>query len=200
MKRTITIQKGTFFVKSLSPLGILTAFSLLLVIGGCSGLSILGQDLLDKPIPPAPVSLEKIPDVDEDHVEPVHDDVSREIDGILANPNGSEKSHLIPRPGMEAPVSPVPMTYQSMVGAWTMTVSGSSCQIFLALTKWSGGYRAASRGCQSPSILDIQAWDIRDSQLILLDSNRLIVAALYKDSTLHFDGLTNIGNAISLSR
>ena len=40
-----------------------------------------------------------------------------------------------------------PISREQMVGAWKVGISGSTCQMFLALTKWSGGFRAASRGC-----------------------------------------------------
>ena len=57
-----------------------------------------------------------------------------------------------------------------MVGAWTVSTGGSNCQIFLALTKWSGGYRAASRGCSAAAISDVQAWDGKNNQVVLVNS------------------------------
>jgi hypothetical protein len=87
-----------------------------------------------------------------------------------------------------------------MVGAWTVSTDGSSCQIFLALTKWSGGYRAASRGCSAPAISDVQAWDVKNKQVVLVNSAGATAATLYRSSEQRYDGSTNGGGAISFSR
>ena len=48
------------------------------------------------------------------------------------------------------PTDKTPVTRQTMVGAWTVSALDESCQMFLALTKWTKGFRAASRGCSAP--------------------------------------------------
>ena len=93
-----------------------------------------------------------------------------------------------------------PITRQAMVGAWTVSTAGSNCQIFLALTKWSGGYRAASRGCSAKSISDVQAWDVRGTQVVLIDSSGATAANLYRSGAERYDGSTGGGGAISFSR
>jgi hypothetical protein len=42
--------------------------------------------------------------------------------------------------------------------------------VFLSLTKWTGGYRAASRGCVGDAAA-IAAWDVQGKQVILADSS-----------------------------
>ncbi len=98
------------------------------------------------------------------------------------------------------PANAQPVTRQAMVGAWTVSTGGSSCQIFLALTKWSGGYRAASRGCSAPTISDVQAWDVREKQVVLVNSAGGTAATLYRSSDQRYDGSTNGGGAISFTR
>ena len=39
------------------------------------------------------------------------------------------------------------LTREAMVGAWRVSTEGANCQMFMALTRWSTGFRAASRGC-----------------------------------------------------
>ena len=98
------------------------------------------------------------------------------------------------------PAGAEPVTRQSMVGAWTVSTAGSNCQIFLALTKWSGGYRAASRGCSAPTIADVQAWDVRGKQVVLVNASGSTAATLYKAGAERYNGQTPSGSAISFSR
>jgi hypothetical protein len=91
------------------------------------------------------------------------------------------------------------VTRDSMVGRWTISTGGNSCDVFLALTKWTGGYRAASRGCSDQASL-ISAWDVQGKQVLLGDSSGNQFARLYKTGDKRFDGTTQAGQAISLSR
>lgn len=100
----------------------------------------------------------------------------------------------------QPPANAAPVTREALVGAWTVSTGGASCQIFLALTKWSGGYRAASRGCSAAAISDVQAWDVKGSQVVLVDSSGSSAATLYKSNDSRFDGSTTSGGAISFSR
>lgn len=101
---------------------------------------------------------------------------------------------------IDPPKNTTPVTRQALIGAWTVSTGGSNCQIFLALTKWSGGYRAASRGCSAAAISDVQAWDVKGSQVVLVNSSGGTAATLFKSSESRFDGSTTGGGAISFSR
>jgi len=91
------------------------------------------------------------------------------------------------------------VTLDSMVGRWTISTGGNSCDVFLALTKWTGGYRAASRGCTNQAAL-ISAWDVQGKQVLLSDSDGNQFATLYKTGVTQFSGSTSVGQAVSLSR
>lgn len=119
-----------------------------------------------------------------------------------------------PPAGTVAPVDPAmaakPATTQvastgpavsedALVGAWKVTTAGSSCQMFMAKTKWSGGFRAASRGCPGDAAT-ISAWTVNGSQVVLKDSSGNQVATLFSSGGTRFDGTTKGGQAISLSR
>lgn len=92
------------------------------------------------------------------------------------------------------------VTREALIGAWQVETSGIRCQIFLALTKWSGGYRAASRGCAAAALADVQAWDVKGKQVVLVNSDGSTAARLYRTATARYDGSTSSGSAISFSR
>lgn len=91
------------------------------------------------------------------------------------------------------------VTREALVGAWKVSTGGQSCQMFMALTKWTGGYRAASRGCPGEAA-SVAAWDVAGSQVVLSDSTGNTVARLYASGSERFDGQTVGGQPISLSR
>jgi len=92
-----------------------------------------------------------------------------------------------------------PVTREALVGAWKVTTAGSSCQMFMALTKWTGGFRAASRGCPGDAA-SVAAWDVQGQQVILSDSSGNKVATLFSSGSGSFNGQTTSGAAITLSR
>jgi len=98
------------------------------------------------------------------------------------------------------PANGQPVSRDALIGAWTVSTGGTNCQIFLALTKWSGGFRAASRGCSAPAIADVQAWDVRGKQVVLVDSNGGTAATLIRSGDTRYNGSTSGGGAITFSR
>ncbi|KAA0968267.1 hypothetical protein FPY71_18265 [Aureimonas fodinaquatilis] len=100
-------------------------------------------------------------------------------------------------PGQVASTAPV--TRESLVGAWRVSSGGGNCQIFMALTQWTGGYRAASRGCPG-QVADVSAWDVSGSQVVLKDNSGNTVATLNNSGDTRFEGTTSGGTQISLYR
>ena len=93
-----------------------------------------------------------------------------------------------------------PVTQGALVGAWTVSVGGGACQIFMSTTKWSGGSRAAVKGCAGTDVSDVQAWRLAGKQVVLVDATGSNAATLYRSSDSRFDGSTAKGTAISFSR
>ncbi|WP_066175056.1 protease inhibitor Inh/omp19 family protein [Hoeflea olei] len=91
------------------------------------------------------------------------------------------------------------LTREALIGRWSAGTGGTSCDVFLSLTKWTGGYRAASRGCVGAAAA-IAAWDVQGKQVILADSSGNQVARLYQSASERYDGSTSAGQPISLSR
>lgn len=88
---------------------------------------------------------------------------------------------------------------ETMIGRWTVTISGSDCDLFLSMTKWTGGYRAATRNCSGmPS--NISAWDVKGNQVILSDNIGNQLAAVQAAGHNHYQGTTTSGQSISLGR
>jgi Protease inhibitor Inh len=87
----------------------------------------------------------------------------------------------------------------ALVGAWKVSTGGSSCQMFMAKTKWSGGFRAASRGCPGDAA-SVSAWSVSGNQVVLKDSSGNQVATLFSSGGTRYDGTTKGGQPISLSR
>ena len=93
-----------------------------------------------------------------------------------------------------------PVTKEALVGAWTVSAGGKSCQIFLALTKWSGGFRAAQRGCAGTPIGDVQAWNVSGRQVVLVDGSGTTAATLFKSGAERYDGSARAGGSVSFTR
>lgn len=87
-----------------------------------------------------------------------------------------------------------------LLGGWKLSSGGDNCQAFMTLTTWSGGYRANTRGCSSPVLSGIAAWDLSGNQVVLKDGSGVIVAQLYSSTSGQFNGQTATGSPISLYR
>lgn len=138
---------------------------------------------------------------------------------LPAAPSGQVYSNQLPPPPpppvASAPVTPppatdpaaaptqvasaAPVTREGLVGAWRVSSGGGNCQIFMALTQWTGGYRAASRGCPG-QVADVSAWDVSGSQVVLKDGGGSTVATLNNTGGTRYEGTTSGGQQISLYR
>jgi hypothetical protein len=86
-----------------------------------------------------------------------------------------------------------------LLGGWTITAAGDSCQLFMTLTSWTGGYRASTRGCTNATLKSIQAWNLQGSQVILAGQGGSPLATLASAGNNRFDGQAN-GQAVSFYR
>lgn len=87
-----------------------------------------------------------------------------------------------------------------LLGGWTIASSGDSCQLFMTLTSWTGGYRASTRGCSSEVLKSISAWNLNGTQVVLAGTGGSPVATLAASSPTRFDGQTGQGAAVSFYR
>ncbi|KGF67181.1 outer membrane lipoprotein precursor, partial [Hoeflea sp. BAL378] len=118
---------------------LLVAVAVAAVLGGCQRTSFGGLNTQQQPAPlmPAPVG------------------------GVQSGqlpPPGTGTDMNSPTSFPAAPTAPTPtvapevaaanapeLTREALIGRWSAGTGGSTCDVFLSLTKWTGGYRAASR-------------------------------------------------------
>ncbi|MBB4186896.1 hypothetical protein GGE07_003556 [Sinorhizobium terangae] len=91
------------------------------------------------------------------------------------------------------------VTKESMVGNWRVSSAGSSCDMFLTLTNLGSGSRGGTRGCAG-ELTTMGSWEVAGKQVVLKDRGGNPIARLYKTADARFDGSTNSGQPVSLSR
>ncbi len=119
--------------------------------------------------------------------------------GTAVNDPNAALTDLASNP-VAAPANAQNVGRTDLLGGWKLSSSGDSCMAFMTLTAWSGGYRANTRGCATPVLSGISAWDLNGNQVVLKDGSGLIVAQLYSSAPGQFNGQTSTGSPISLYR
>ncbi|MEC5325704.1 protease inhibitor Inh/omp19 family protein [Aurantimonas sp. A3-2-R12] len=142
---------------------------------------------LPPPPPPAPAASQN------SSFESETDVTANETDQNASSDNSASQETQV------ASVSSGPISRNSVLGAYKVTTTGGNCQIILSLTKWTGGYRAASRGCPG-AVADVSAWDVSGNQVVLKDSGGSNVANLNSSGGSRYEGRTKSGQQISLYR
>lgn len=88
-----------------------------------------------------------------------------------------------------------------LLGGWTVTSGQETCQLFMTLTSWTGGYRATTLGCKSTELKQISAWNLEGTQIVLAGGTGSPIARLASTGGNRFDGQTlNQGTPISFYR
>lgn len=98
------------------------------------------------------------------------------------------------------PATDVVVGRTDLLGGWTVAAAGDSCQLFMTLTTWSGGYRASTRGCSNAALTKISAWNMEGPQVQLLSDSGATLARLYPTTKTQFSGQTEGGGPITVSR
>jgi hypothetical protein len=100
-----------------------------------------------------------------------------------------------------APVSDnVAIGRTDLLGGWTIAAAGDTCQLFMTLTTWAGGYRASTRECTDPTLQTVSAWNLEGGQVQLLSDAGATVARLQPQSRTQFIGQTPAGGPVTVSR
>jgi hypothetical protein len=114
-----------------------------------------------------------------------------------------------PAPAEVAVATPAPVDVAAaaeirkpdLSGGWKIASGGETCQLFMNLTTWSGGYRANTRGCASDELKAIGAWDLQGKQILLKDASGSTVATLYASDATRFSGQTSVsGRGVQVFR
>jgi hypothetical protein len=97
------------------------------------------------------------------------------------------------------PATAPDLTAANVAGVWNASVSGQSCKVATPQTKFGSGFRAGPLRCPAP--LDgVKSWNVSGKQLTLYDESGGTLARLYSSGAEKFDGQTESGVPVSLSR
>lgn len=182
------------------------------MLAGCSSLGLQGGQ--PSSLPPAPTtpvqsqSLEPLnpvinpvgqPNINQ---QPINNAMGAEAEGVSVPVQGAGNQPV----GVNAGVIPVPSTARDisrtdLLGAWTLASGGEQCKLNMNLTNWTGGYRASSRGCRTPDLQGISAWNLDGKQVVLIGRDGIPVAKLFSSTATRYDGqLASDGRALSFFR
>lgn len=157
---------------------------------GCNQTGSVNTRLPPEPLPSSPTE-----PVQSGELQPVDPEV--QVAGQPEAPSVPSAENEVPS---SIEPSGEPVTREAMAGSWNVPSDNADCRIILAFTKWSGGYRAASRRCNSPEIAAVTAWDVKGNQVVLVDGSGATVARLYNSGGSRYDGSTNSGGKITFTR
>src|SRR5690606_39818187 len=102
-------------------------------------------------------------------------------------------------PNAPAAASAPEVSKNSLLGSWNVSSGGTSCQMFLTLTKYGNSSRGGTRGC-SNELANMRAWDVSGNQVVVYDDSGNTIARLYSSGGERLDGQTTSGLPVSLSR
>ena len=183
------------------PAAILCAsLATMLLVSGCNR-SVSALDVPPASLPPAPLDPVQSQPLDPVTGQPMQPPPGQPGDNTQIATAGPDAATQPPQ-SMSPPASASsePITRESMAGTWTVASDNPDCRIILAFTKWSGGYRAATRRCNTPELAGVTAWDVKGNQVVLVDGTGNTVATLYSTGPERYDGQTNSGKAIRFTR
>lgn len=162
-----------------------------LLMAGCSVLD-FGGSRSSAPPPPQPLAAAPAGSVTETPLPPPAGTDPAQMAAV--DPNAAGTAAATP------PASGVELTRPDVLGSWNISAAGDSCQLTMVLTTWTGGYRASTRGCSSEMLQGISAWNLENNQVQLMNDTGATVARLYPSSATQFNGQSEGGGPVSVSR
>ena len=99
-----------------------------------------------------------------------------------------------------APATTAPdLTAGGVACVLNATVSAQTCKVATPQTKFGAGFRAGPLRCPAP-IDGVKSWNVSGKQLTLHNADGSVLARLYSSGPEKFDGQTESGLPISLTR
>lgn len=182
---------------------LLTVSIAALLTTGCS-LNVFGGR--DRAPPPTPLVAAPAGTVTGATLPPPEGGVAGQAPSGLAalDPNATAVTASTSGANAVAPVSPAADSGEvgrtDLLGGWTINAAGESCQLFMTLTTWAGGYRASTRNCTNATFQGISAWNVEGGQIQLLNDAGTTIARLYPASKSELNGQSAGGAPISVTR
>lgn len=177
-----------------------------LALGGCARMSTLDTRSAEA-LPPAPI--DSVQSSQLDPAAPAQITPDQQVAAV--DPSLAPADPLAPQTGVPAgdaasltPAAPAaagpPISRESVTGTWVVASDNPECRIILAFTKWAGGYRAATRRCETAEMGTVTAWDVKDNKVVLVDANGNQVASLASAGAERYDGVTAGGKPVNFTR
>lgn len=166
------------------------SFRLVVILGLCGVLTACNTSRFGYGTAAAPLEAQP--------VAPVRSEPLQPPPGSVVTDDGTAQTTDVA--ALQAPDSAVAVTVGDLAGGWNLTSEGETCNLVTSQTTWTGGYRASTRGCNSPTLSSIAAWKVNGQQIQLFDGEGKQLASLFGASKTEFNGQTRTGQPISFSR
>ncbi len=166
-----------------------TGVVLLAALAGCQRTSYSPYSGL--PSQPAPLQAQPVPSVQSNQLPPPG--------GAGQFPTAPNQESAALDPNASAPATALDVTKEQMVGNWRVSYAGASCDMFLTLTNLGAGSRGGTRGCAG-ELTTMGSWDVSGKMVQFKDRSGNTIGRVYKTAENRFDGTTNSGQPVNLSR
>lgn len=161
---------------------------------GCSSTRLSSLSTRPEPLPAAPTGT-----VTTSQLPPPSGPATTDPTAFPPPPGAGTNVAALPSTTGQPPAGAADVNKSSLVGSWSTSVGGASCQMFLTLTKYGNASRGGTRGC-SGEMANMRSWDVQGKQVVLFSEGGDTIARLYSSGATRFDGQTASGLPISLSR
>lgn len=170
-----------------------TGLALLAALAGCDRTSYSYQPVAQGPAPvtPQPVGGVQSSDLSAP-------DGTMQANQFPAAPAAPQQTQVASA-NMPPPANSLDVTKDQLVGGWKVASAGANCNMFLTLTKFGNASRGGTSRCVG-ELMTMRAWDVSGKQVVLMDANGNPIGRLYKTADSQFNGSTNSGVPISITR
>jgi hypothetical protein len=191
-------------LRELVPANRLVPAALAIALAGCGSFGAIGLPWQKSQTPP-PADPAMLPPVQSSNLPPPPGAMQappQQQAGQIPGTDSEGAPLNQPQTALNAPATGTTGTAElgrtDLLGGWTITSGGDSCQLFMTLTSWTGGYRASTRGCSNDILKSISAWNLQGKQVVLAGQGGTPVARLASSGNNRFDGQTE-GQGTSVS-
>ncbi len=193
-------------LKYLVPAKYLVPVAFGVALAGCGSFGAIGLPW-QRAQAPAPIDSAALPPVESSNLPPPSDGQQQANSAFPPGPTAGDTSDNAPlaqpqvaNNGPTGSAGSGGLGRTDLLGGWTITSGGDSCQLFMTLTTWTGGYRASTRGCNSDVLKSISAWNLQGKEVVLAGQGGTPVATLTSSGSNRFDGQTGQGAAVTFYR
>ncbi|MCT8997894.1 protease inhibitor Inh/omp19 family protein [Chelativorans intermedius] len=175
--------------------GILAISLLALGLAGCqSGRFANNATYTPAPLPPAPSGT-----VTGNQLPPPSAPNSDSAFPAVPEQPGTDMAAVDPQAQAGVEAAAATIEKNSLLGSWTVNSGGTTCQMFLTLTKYGNASRGGTRGCAGV-LADMRGWDLAGKQVEIYNDGGETIARLYSSGNERLDGQTIDGAPVTLSR